>query len=119
MAFADPQSLTIGGSAVSLARIVTNPTSSKYITSDGMHELEISQSGGNTLGSLVRLTVYKNVTLPGGAVKRVPANVGITFKRDSVGSFTNSELVAELTTVVTWLSASSYANGLKLAAREA
>lgn len=56
MAFADPQSLTIDGSAVSLPRTGFSTNSGRFTSADGEVGLEISHSLGSRYRHLVRIT---------------------------------------------------------------
>ena len=55
MAFSDPQSVTISGSAISLPRVGSGLNSSKYSSSDGAVDLSISHAYGRRTRRVLRL----------------------------------------------------------------
>lgn len=64
MAFADPQSVTIDGSANSLPRTGFSPTSGTFTKADGNLRLEISHNQGSRIRDLVKLASKKVVADP-------------------------------------------------------
>lgn len=116
--FNDPQSMTLGGSAKSLARMgVANPDRlGKFRTADGAYEVQLRQ---NQTSKRFRreavVTFTKNATDPFTAeVTQQSASLIVAFDEPKVVSFTDAELVDCLTGLTTWLSASTNANALKL-----
>lgn len=59
MAFADPQSVTIAGTAVSLPRISSGPNSSVYQSADGNTRMTISHANGKRFRRTIRLQHQK------------------------------------------------------------
>lgn len=70
MALSDPQSINIG-SALTLPRVSTEPTRSKYQTSDGTVSLTVSQSSSSTrLRTLFRVDKFVVAADPITAVNK-------------------------------------------------
>lgn len=59
MSFADPQSVTIAGTAVSLPRISSGPSSSVYQSADGNTRLTVSHANGKRFRRTFRLQHQK------------------------------------------------------------
>lgn len=75
MAFADPQSVTISGSAKSMPRTSSGADSGKFSTSDRLTELRVSHSYGKRTRHLIRLDDNKIATDPLLAGQSVPVNM--------------------------------------------
>jgi len=107
MALTDPQSVTVGGSAVPLARTVTNPTNALYSSSDGLTTLQVShQRGTNVTSSLIKLEVKKlsdpaNVKSP-----LIPLSAHTVVKAPLAG-FTTADKVALVKSLQAALTAST------------
>jgi hypothetical protein len=110
--FADPQSVTVSGDAKSLARVgTTNPaTKGSFTTADGIYAFDVSQNKStNRFRREVRLTKSAVAADPISAVnKEVSASVIIVIDEPRFG-FSDADLTAMLTGLVTWASASTYA----------
>jgi hypothetical protein len=59
MAYADPQSVTVSGTAVSLPRTGFSPTGGSFTSSDGKYKLEVSHQYGRRQRRSIRLTESK------------------------------------------------------------
>lgn len=64
MAFADPQSITIDGDAVSLPRTGFSANSGRFTAASGDESLEISHQSGSRFRHMVRLTDARTVGNP-------------------------------------------------------
>lgn len=115
--FADPQALTVSGTAVSLPRVGSgNPSRlGVYQNADGSMNLSIRQDQtANRFRREVRLTMKKVAADPISAVnKEVSASVIIAIDEPKVG-FTDVELTSLYTALTAALSASSNARLLQL-----
>lgn len=114
MAFSDPQTVTINAVPYSLARIVTEARKGIYTDATGVVRMTPSQVANGRLSHVVTLGQSKIAADPISAVnKQIAASWQLSAIRPLVG-FSTTEMVNGLTALVTWLSASSYANGIKL-----
>lgn len=108
MALSDPQSVTISGTTLSLARLSTNAGRTEYATADGTTKLVILQSTGKRKRSAIRLETTKVAADPLTAVNSYASDaIYVMFDRPLVG-FSAAEMVAQLTGLITAISASSY-----------
>lgn len=55
MAFSDPQSITISGTAISLPRVSTGENNSKYLSSDGLVDLTAASQYGRRTRRTLRI----------------------------------------------------------------
>lgn len=109
MALTDPLSITIDGTAYSLARVIAVDGKSQYNSADGNTRLVVLQSNGKRRRTAIRLEKTKVAADPLTAINAyVDDAVYIMFDRPLVG-FSNDEIVKQLTGLVTLASASSYA----------
>jgi hypothetical protein len=114
MAFSDPQSITIGGTTYSCARTITDPRRAVYVDGTNTVRLTPSQVQNGRLSHVVTLGQSKIAADPISAVnKQLNASWQLSMIRPLVG-FSTAEMISGLTGLVTWLSATSYANGTKL-----
>lgn len=123
MAFSDPQSITIDGTAYSLARTYTGTSQGRFVTADGTRQIEIiPPSGGVTSSarrhSIARLRNTKIASDPLTAVNvRVGDLISLNINRPSAG-FTDAEIEKEVVGFFAWLTAGTNANLKKLIAGE-
>lgn len=114
MALADPQSVTIDGTAFSLPRLPGQAGRQPYTSSDGMTSLVILQSNGKRKRSAVRIEKRKVVTDPiTGLSSYGDAAVYVMFDRPLVG-FSNDELAKIFVGLSAALTASTNALTLKV-----
>jgi hypothetical protein len=114
MALADPQSVTISGTANALPRTGIDRTSADYTSADGALKFSVSHQYGRRNRSIVRIDTNKISPDPLTDVKqKLSASVYLLVDRPSVG-FSASELSAVATGLTTWLAASSGANLTKV-----
>ncbi len=119
MALADPQSLTVNGSAASLPRTSTGANSSSYTKDDQTVAFNVSHQYGKRLRRTARVTSNKITTDPllTGVNTRVSASAYIVLDVPTSG-FTAAEQKELLLAIATWLSASTGANAVKLVGGE-
>jgi len=95
MSFADPQSVTISGTAISLPRVTTGRLSSEYTSADGLVTLKASSSVGNRIRRVLRLDhskVAADVFQPDRNVIR-SMSCYLVFDLPAVG-YTNADALA-------------------------
>lgn len=116
MAFADPQSVTINGSANSLPRVGTADGKSTYRKDDSTVELIVTQSStGKRKRRAIRLTQNKVVADPLVSTVNVPVSTSVTLVVDEpVMGFTLAERGYLVAALAAYLTASSGANATKL-----
>lgn len=72
MAFSDPQSITISGTAISLPRVSSGDGTSKYLSADGLTQLTASSAYGRRTRRVLRVDQSKiaaDVFVPAQNVK--------------------------------------------------
>lgn len=110
--YADPQTVTVATVAQTLARLgtATPGTKGHFATNDGVYTFDVAQYGNKgRFRREVRLTKVVIAADPVSAVnKEASASVIIAIDEPTVG-FSDSDLTAMLTGLITWASASSYA----------
>ena len=95
MALADPQSVTISGTAISLPRVSSSGETSTYTSADGNTSLRISHSGKTT--KRVAITLLTRKVSPDPFVSTVNRQLQETWTISNVapeGGFTVAELKA-------------------------
>lgn len=116
MALSDPQTLTIGGEAATLARTGSGDGSGTFTDESGILQLKVSHSNnGKRKRSVIRvnnLNVAPDYLNPATNVP-ISASFQLVIDRSTVG-FTNADLKDILLGLTTWLSASSGANTAKI-----
>lgn len=116
---ADPQSVTVSGTAISLPRTGIGANLADYTSADGTVSLRVQQSISNgTQSTIVSLKTNKITPDPLTAVnKRVSSVVSVSVRAQTDG-FTVAELVASLQGIATALTASSAAMATKVLSGE-
>lgn len=95
MAFADPQTVTISGTAIALPRVSTGKFSSEYLSSDGLVKLSASSAYGRRTRRVLRLDhskVSPDLFVPSNNVKH-SMSCYMVFDTPPVG-YTNTEALA-------------------------
>jgi hypothetical protein len=115
MAFSDPQSVTVTGSASSLARTGSAIGSGSFSSNDGTVSLAVSSAYGKRVRRTARINLSKIAADPLVSANNIKYSASAFIVVDApITGFT----VAELTTLIhglsTWLTASSDANAIKL-----
>lgn len=95
MAFSDPQSITISGSAISLPRVSTGANQSTYLSSDGLVSLKASSAYGRRTRQVLRLDHSKITADPFIPTQnsKVSMSCYIVFDKPVVG-YTNTDVKA-------------------------
>lgn len=116
---ADPQSVTVSGTAISLPRTGIAPASVDYSSADGVTRLRVQQSSSKTTKrTSVSLQTNKIAADPLTAVnRRVTSLVSVTVT-SPIDGFTVAELAAQLVGLATALTASSAAMTTKILSGE-
>lgn len=120
MAYNDPQSITVGGTATSLPRVLTGTTVGKFISSDAAKELTIDPRGtSRRRRNVARLYTKRSIADPSGTGLQIQVGsmVSITIDRPLTG-VTDAQIEAELVELITWATASSNQNLKKLVVGE-
>lgn len=119
MSFADPQSVTIGGSAVSLPRVSTGANKSEYLSADGLVKLSNSIAYGKRIRRVTRLDHSKITPDPFIPAQNVEVSSSIYIVVDSPkAGYTSADLLDLMKALMGNVSASTYANAVKLLAGE-
>lgn len=115
MSFADPQSVTISGTGVSLPRVGAGPAGSEYQSNDGLVRLLVRHTYGKQNRRNIKLTFSKVAADPfvTGYNQKYSMSVDLTASVPPVG-FTPAEAKAVLDGFIAYLSASSGAALTKL-----
>jgi len=95
VAFTDPQSITISGTAISLPRVSSGENNSQYLSSDGLVKLTASSVYGRRTRRVLRVDHNKisaDPYLPSQNVKKSMSNY-IVFDLPDVG-YSNTEAIA-------------------------
>jgi hypothetical protein len=113
MALADPQSLTIGGTATSFPR-TDGPNPGVFTSVDGTSSFKVTPLNGKRHRRTVRLDFSKIAADPLTAVnKRVSGSVYVVVDFP-VDGFTTTDLVNQVKALSDWLTASTNANTIKV-----
>lgn len=120
MAFSDPQSITISGTAISLPRIPSGNKKGIFATSDLKTRIEVDPKVGNRVSVSARLYQNKVVTDPLVTTTNVVVGdmVSLTINKPIAG-YTDDDILAQVTGFIAWLTAGTNANLKKLIAGEA
>jgi len=121
MAFADPQSITIDGTATSLARVMSGTEVGTFVSSDTKLRLEVVPRVSNR-NRTVRSAALKNVKItsdPLVATTNVRVNDTIRLMIDRpADGYSDAEVVKQVTGFIAWLTANTNANLIKLVGGE-
>lgn len=121
MAFADPQSITIDGSTFACARVFSPSTTGTFVSSDISQKISVGpqpMSNGRTrrTAALVNTKITADPLVATTNV-RVSDTIRLIIDRP-VNGYSDAEVVKQVTGFITWLTASSNANLVKLVAGE-
>lgn len=102
--FADPQSVTISGSATSLPRTGVAPSGATYTSSDGNTKLTVSHQNGKRNRRTVRLDIRKIAADPllDGVSREYSMSAYLVIDHPTVG-FTGTEVVANVKALTDYL----------------
>jgi hypothetical protein len=115
MAFADPQSVTISGSAISMPRTSSGVSSGGFKSADGLTQLSVSHQNGNRNRRTIRLQTTKVGADPllSGANNYYSMSTYIVVDTPKVG-YTVAEAKAVVDALVAYLTASTGARVAQL-----
>lgn len=115
MAFADPQSVTISGTAISLPRVSSGDNKGAFQSNDGNTRLSIADQYGNRVRRTIRLDSTKVAADPliSGANNYYSMSTYLVVDTPKVG-YTVAEAKAVVDALVAYLAASTGANVTKL-----
>jgi len=120
MAFADPQSVTINGSATSLPRVSSGDGKGTFRKDDTTVEMTVSHQYGKRNRSAIRLTQNKVVTDPLVSTVNVPVSTSVTLVVDTpTMGFTLAEKGYLVAALCSFLTASSNAKTTQFLGGEA
>lgn len=120
MAYNDPQAVTIGGTAISLPRVLTGTTLGRFISADAANELTIDPRGtAKRRRNVARLYSKRNAVDPQVPSVTVPVQsmVSITIDRPNAG-VADADIEKDLLGLIAWLTANTNANLKKLVVGE-
>lgn len=119
MAFADPQSLTIGGSATSLPRTGSGPGTGSFQTNDGAVSLSIQHTSGRRLRHTVSVQTKKFSSDPLNPSQNVPVSGTVRVIVDAPPQgWTATEQENLAAALAGWLTAGTNANLKRLLGNE-
>lgn len=119
MAFPDPQSVTISGSAVSLPLISREGTSTEYRSGDGATRLTIQHTGTKRFRRTARITTTKISTDPLVVAQNVRLSASAYVVLDvPVDGYTSAEQTALVAALTKWLTDTTNANTVRLVGGE-
>lgn len=117
MAFADPQSLTVGSSTITLPRVNSGSNTGTFKSGDDQYSLEISplslKSGRRSKTVRIRNTKVTADPLISTTNVVVSDSIRLVIDTPSQG-YSEADVLAQLAGLITWLTASSNANAKKL-----
>jgi len=112
---ADPQSITVGGSTISIPRTGVDKTSADYQSADGNSLMRVAQTTNSTTRTTVlSLKTNKIAPDPITAVNARKSQIITITARGPIDGFTVTEIKDQLVALATWLTASSAANAIKV-----
>lgn len=115
MSFADPQSLTVSGSAVSLPRTGAGNNSGSFQSADGVFQLSVASSYGKRTRRTIRVSLNKISADPLIPSQNLRSSMSCYMVVDHpVNGFSITEEKALVDALVAYLSASSGAKVTQL-----
>lgn len=116
---ADPQSITVGATPVSLPRVGVDKTSADYQSADGNSLLRVSQTTTkDTRSTVISLKTNKIAADPITAVNSRKSQIITISARGPLDGFTVSEIKDQLVGLANALTASSAALAVKILSGE-
>lgn len=116
---ADPQSITIDGTAISCARNLTGTDLGRFNAANGQTTLEVQTSRSGRVRSVARLRQTKVTADPLVATTNVVVSdtIALTINRPLEG-YSDADVEKQVVGFIAWLTASTNANLKKLIAGE-
>lgn len=119
MAFADPQSLTIGGSATSLPRTGSGPGTGSFQTNDGTYTMSILHTSGRRMRHTVSVQAKKFSSDPLHPSQNIPVTGVVRVIVDAPPQgWTVTEQENLAAALASWLTAGTNANLKRLLGNE-
>lgn len=119
MSYADPQSVTISGTAISLPRVSSGQNAGGFASADGLVLLSVSNSYGKRTRRTMRLSQSKISADPLIPSQNVRSTMSTYIVVDTpVNGFTNAEVKALIDAFTAYLSASAGAKVTQLVGGE-
>lgn len=121
MAFSDPQSVTIGTTpgAVSLPRTASNSGAGGFTSNDGNVQLSVANSYGKRTRRTARLDLSKIAADPLISANNIKYSTSVYIVVDQpITGFSVAEMKDLITSLATWLTASSGAHITQLVGGE-
>ncbi len=112
--FADPQSITISGAAVSLPRTGASVDTGGFASADRSHRMTVSHTYGKRVRHLIKLTKDSLVVNPLVAGQNVNQSMGVHLVVDVPAGYDTATAKAAVDGFLAMLSASSGAQLTKL-----
>jgi len=119
VSFADPQSVTIVGGAVSLPRISSGVNAGAFQSADGLTKLSVGSQYGNRTRRTARLDLSKVAANPFDSTlnARYSMSLYVVLDVPTVG-YTTADIVTNGAGLLTWLTASTNAKLTQLSGGE-
>lgn len=115
MSYADPQSVTVAGTAQSLPRVSSGTNAGAFSSSDGAYRLDVSHSYGRRTRRSIRLTKSKISADPLIPNQNVKSSMSTYMVVDTpVNGFTVAEAKEVVDALVAYLSATTGARVTQL-----
>lgn len=115
MAYSDPQSVTVTGSASSLARTGSGINAGTFTSNDGTVALQVSSAYAKRTRRTARINLNKIAADPLISAQNIKYSASVYLVVDAPPTgFTVAELTTLVTGLTTWLTTSSAANTIKL-----
>lgn len=119
MSFADPQSVTISGTAVSLPRTASGQNAGGFSSADGLVQMTVANQYGKRIRRTMRLQQSKISADPLIPSQNVKSTMSTYIVVDTpVNGFTNAEVKALVDAFTAYLSASTGAKVTQLVGGE-
>lgn len=119
MAYADPQSVTVSGTAISLPRTGSSLTSGTFGSPDGATVLTVSHQIGKRVRRAATLTINKVVPDAITPSVNTPVNMSVSIVVNAPKTgFATADQVAAIVALADWLKASTNANATRLIGAE-
>lgn len=116
---ADPQSVTVGGSTISIPRVGVDKSSADYQSADGNTQLRVAQTTNSTTRStVISLKTNKIAADPVTAVNSRKSQIITITARGPIDGFTITEIKDQLVGLANALTASSAALAIKVLSGE-
>lgn len=115
MSYADPQSVTVNGTAISLPRTSSGPDSGTFFSSDRLYSMSVKHTYGKRVRRTIRLNWAKDATDPLTPLQVSRPSMSVIMTVDSpVYGLSSAEQKYVVDALVAYLTASSGAKVTQL-----